>query len=101
MKVFMCVFKIILGLCVCFSFRHGIIIFMCYFTMILCGFDLNKKQTQHERDDNCTVIEENDKIRSENKVMMEEALENVICSTCDGQKLRIENARLKEEVRNN
>jgi len=71
---------------------------MSYFTMILCGFDLNKKQTQHERDDNCTLIEENDKIRSENKVMRD-ALKNVICSTCDGQKLRIENARLKEEVR--
>lgn len=56
------------------------------------------KQTQNERDDNCTLIQENDKIRSQNKAMRE-ALQNVICSTCDGQKLRIENARLKEEVR--
>lgn len=56
------------------------------------------KQTQNERDDNCTHIQENDKIRSQNKAMRE-ALQNVICSTCDEQKLRIENARLKEEVR--
>ncbi|RHN44905.1 putative transcription factor & lipid binding HD-SAD family [Medicago truncatula] len=54
-------------------------------------------KTQNERDDNCTLIQENDKIRSQNKAMRE-ALQNVICSTCDGQKLRIENARLKEEL---
>ncbi|KEH21945.1 homeobox leucine zipper family protein [Medicago truncatula] len=64
-------------------------------------------KTREERYDNPKLIEENDKIRSEN-ITIREALENVICSTCGGpsinvdcdfdeQKLRIENAQLKEE----
>lgn len=65
-------------------------------------------QTQHERADNCALRSENDKIRCEN-IAMREALRNAICPTCgstqeaedsyfDEQKLRMENARLKEEV---
>jgi homeobox-leucine zipper protein len=64
-------------------------------------------QAQHERADNCFLRAENDKIRCEN-ITMREALKNVICPTCGGppvaedyfdeQKLRMENARLKEEV---
>jgi hypothetical protein len=64
-------------------------------------------QAQHERQDNCFLRAENDKIRCEN-IAMQEALRNVICPTCGGppvaddhfdeQKLRMENARLKEEA---
>jgi homeobox-leucine zipper protein len=64
-------------------------------------------QAQHERQDNCFLRAENDKIRCEN-IAMREALRNVICPTCGGppvtddyfdeQKLRMENARLKEEA---
>jgi homeobox-leucine zipper protein len=64
-------------------------------------------QAQHERADNCFLRAENDKIRCEN-ITMREALKNVICPSCGGppvaedffdeQKLRMENARLKEEV---
>jgi hypothetical protein len=64
-------------------------------------------QAQHERADNCFLRAENDKIRCEN-IAMREALRNVICPTCGGppvaddyfdeQKLRMENARLKEEA---
>jgi homeobox-leucine zipper protein len=64
-------------------------------------------QAQHERADNCFLRAENDKIRCEN-ITMREALRNVICPTCGGppvdddyydeQKLRMENARLKEEA---
>lgn len=70
-------------------------------------------QVQHERADNSTLRSENDKIRCEN-IAMREALKNVICPSCGGppvaaaaddsyfdeQKLRMENARLKEEVVN-
>ncbi|RWV85013.1 hypothetical protein GW17_00053234, partial [Ensete ventricosum] len=63
---------------------------------------------QHDRADNCVLRAENDKIRSEN-IAMREALKNVICPSCGGpptdedsyfdeQKLRMENARLKEEL---
>lgn len=66
-------------------------------------------QAQHDRADNCVLRAENDKIRAENIAMME-ALKSVICPSCGGppthedsyfddQKLRMENARLKEEVR--
>lgn len=52
---------------------------------------------------------ENDKIRCEN-IAIKEALKNVICQYCGGppigedsyfdeQKLRVENAQLKEEVK--
>nr|XP_019704584.1 homeobox-leucine zipper protein ROC8 [Elaeis guineensis] len=65
-------------------------------------------KAQHERADNCALRAENDKIRCEN-IAMREALKNVICPTCGGppvtedsyfdeQKLRLENARLKEEL---
>ena len=64
-------------------------------------------QAQHERQDNCFLRAENDKIRCEN-IAMREALRTVICPTCGGppvaddyfdeQKLRMENARLKEEA---
>ncbi|CAN6245930.1 unnamed protein product [Urochloa humidicola] len=64
-------------------------------------------KAQHERQDNCFLRAENDKIRCEN-IAMREALRNVICPTCgvppvaddyfDEQKLRMENARLKEEL---
>ncbi|AQK75299.1 Homeobox-leucine zipper protein ROC8-like [Zea mays] len=64
-------------------------------------------KAQHERQDNCFLRAENDKIRCEN-IAMQEALRNVICPTCGGppvaddhfdeQKLRMENARLKEEL---
>ncbi|CAL9195558.1 unnamed protein product [Musa hybrid cultivar] len=63
---------------------------------------------QHERADNCLLRAENDKIRCEN-IAMREAMKNVICPSCgappasddsyfDEQKLRMENARLKEEL---
>lgn len=65
-------------------------------------------QAQHERADNCALRAENDKIRCEN-IAIREALRNVICPSCGGppvtedsyfdeQKLRMENAQLKEEV---
>ncbi|XVE57206.1 hypothetical protein DITRI_Ditri04bG0072900 [Diplodiscus trichospermus] len=65
-------------------------------------------QAQHERADNCALRSENDKIRCEN-IAIREALKNVICPSCGGppatedsyfddQKLRMENAQLKEEL---
>ncbi|ERN11049.1 homeobox-leucine zipper protein ROC8 isoform X2 [Amborella trichopoda] len=64
-------------------------------------------KAQHERADNCALRAENDKIRCEN-IAIREALKNVICPSCGGppvgddyfdeQKLRLENARLKEEL---
>ncbi|KAF5445596.1 hypothetical protein F2P56_034639 [Juglans regia] len=65
-------------------------------------------KAQHERADNCDLRAENDKIRCEN-IAIREALRNVICPSCGGppvnedsyfdeQKLRIENAHLKEEL---
>ncbi|KAG9457672.1 hypothetical protein H6P81_002180 [Aristolochia fimbriata] len=65
-------------------------------------------KAQHERADNCALRAENDKIRCEN-IAIREALKNVICPSCGGppvnedsyfdeQKLRMENARLKEEL---
>ncbi|CAL9059713.1 unnamed protein product [Musa banksii] len=63
---------------------------------------------QQERADNCLLRAENDKIRCEN-IAMREALRNVICPSCGGpppdddpyfdeQNLRMENAKLKEEL---
>nr|GEY70389.1 homeobox-leucine zipper protein HDG11 [Tanacetum cinerariifolium] len=65
-------------------------------------------KAQHERADNCALRSENDKIRCEN-IVIREALKNLVCPTCGGppigddcyfdeQKLRFENAQLKEEV---
>lgn len=65
-------------------------------------------KAQHERADNCALRVENDKIRCEN-IAIREALKNVICPSCGGppigedsyfdeQKLRVENAQLKEEL---
>ncbi|OMO57701.1 hypothetical protein CCACVL1_25697 [Corchorus capsularis] len=65
-------------------------------------------KAQHERADNCALRSENDKIRCEN-IAIREALKNVICPSCGGppvtedfyfdeQKLRMENAQLKEEL---
>lgn len=65
-------------------------------------------KAQHERSDNCTLRADNDRIRCEN-IAMREALRNVICPSCGGppvtedsyfdeQKLRMENAQLKEEL---
>lgn len=65
-------------------------------------------KAQHERADNSALRAENDKIRCEN-IAIREALKNVICPSCgvppagedayfDEQKLRMENARLKEEL---
>ncbi|KAG1342686.1 homeobox-leucine zipper protein ROC8 [Cocos nucifera] len=75
-------------------------------------FWFQNKRTQmkanHERADNCTLRAENDKVRCEN-IAMKEALKNAICPSCGGpptnedssvaeQELRMENARLKEEL---
>ncbi|XP_057480268.1 homeobox-leucine zipper protein HDG11-like [Actinidia eriantha] len=66
-------------------------------------------KAQSERADNCALWAENDRIRCEN-IAIREALKNVICPTCgcpppvgedsyfEEQKLRIENAHLKEEL---
>ncbi|KAG8378649.1 hypothetical protein BUALT_Bualt07G0007300 [Buddleja alternifolia] len=65
-------------------------------------------KAQHERADNSVLRAENDKIRCEN-IAIREALKNIICPSCGGppvsedpyfdeQKLRIENAQLKEEL---
>ncbi|XP_057951912.1 homeobox-leucine zipper protein HDG11-like isoform X2 [Malania oleifera] len=66
-------------------------------------------KAQHERADNCALRDENDKIRCEN-IVIKEALKNAICPSCGGgppigedsyfdeQKLRVENAQLKEEA---
>lgn len=65
-------------------------------------------KAQHERADNCALRAENDKIRYEN-IVIREALKNLVCPTCGGppigedcyfdeQKLRFENAQLKEEL---
>ncbi|XP_013682996.1 homeobox-leucine zipper protein HDG12-like [Brassica napus] len=67
-----------------------------------------QKKAQHERADNCALKEENDRIRCEN-IAIKEALKHTICPTCgdapshedsyfDEQKLRIENAHLREEL---
>eukprot|EP01018_Ginkgo_biloba_P009887 Gb_18862 [translate_table: standard] len=65
-------------------------------------------KTQHERHENTALRSENEKLRAEN-MRYREALNNASCPTCGGpaslgemsfdeQQLRIENARLREEV---
>ncbi|CAA0216105.1 unnamed protein product [Arabidopsis thaliana] len=67
-----------------------------------------QKKAQHERADNCALKEENDKIRCEN-IAIREAIKHAICPSCgdspvnedsyfDEQKLRIENAQLRDEL---
>ncbi|GAU44802.1 hypothetical protein TSUD_291950 [Trifolium subterraneum] len=64
--------------------------------------------TQLERHENMILRQENEKLRAENSVM-KEAMSNPICSNCGGpaipgqvsmeeHQIRIENARLKEEL---
>lgn len=70
-------------------------------------FDL-LHQTQLERHENSILRQENDKLRAEN-MTIREAMRNPICNNCGGaaiigdisleeQQLRIENARLKDEL---
>lgn len=65
-------------------------------------------QTQLERHENMILRQENEKLRAENSVM-KEAMANPICSSCGGpaipgqismeeHQIRIENARLKDEL---
>ncbi|KVI07878.1 Homeobox, conserved site-containing protein [Cynara cardunculus var. scolymus] len=65
-------------------------------------------KAKSEMADNCLLRVENDKIRSEN-IAIKEALKNALCITCGGppvaqdhlleeQRLRFENAHLKEEL---
>lgn len=65
-------------------------------------------QSQHERCENTQLRNENEKLRADN-VRYKEALANASCPSCGGpaaigemsfdeQHLRIENARLREEV---
>ncbi|KAK4418685.1 Homeobox-leucine zipper protein ANTHOCYANINLESS 2 [Sesamum alatum] len=65
-------------------------------------------KTQLERHENSTLRQENDKLRAEN-LSIREAMRNPICTNCGGpamigeisleeQHLRIENARLKDEL---
>ncbi|XP_076884120.1 homeobox-leucine zipper protein MERISTEM L1-like [Bidens hawaiensis] len=68
----------------------------------------NGQLTQHERFDNTQLRKENDKLRADN-VHLKELLANATCPNCgeaaatgemsfDEQQLRIENARLREEI---
>lgn len=88
----------------CFHVSNVFFCFFCSNSKLLTFLD----QAQHERADNCTLRADNDKIRCEN-IAIREALKNVICPSCGGpplnddsyfddQKLRLENAHLKEEV---
>ncbi|KAL3522039.1 hypothetical protein ACH5RR_014873 [Cinchona calisaya] len=65
-------------------------------------------KAQHERHDNTQLREDNEKLRAEN-IRYKEALSNATCPNCGGpaaigemsfdeQHLRIENARLREEI---
>lgn len=78
-------------------------------SMALIVFFLIKfLQSQHERHENTQLRNENDKLRAEN-IRYKEALTTATCPNCGGpaaigemsfdeQHLRIENARLREEV---
>lgn len=69
----------------------------------------NYTQAQHERHENSILKAENEKLRAENN-RYKEALSNTTCPNCGGpaalgemsfdeQHLRIENARLRDEVK--
>ncbi|CAI9292595.1 unnamed protein product [Lactuca saligna] len=69
---------------------------------------LEPLQAQHERFDNSKLRNENEKLQAEN-VRYKEALANAMCPNCGGptaigemyfdeQQLKIENARLREEI---
>ena len=69
---------------------------------------MNLKQTQLERHENIILRQENDKLRAENNIM-KDAMSNPMCNQCGGpaipgqisfeeHQLRIENARLKDEL---
>ncbi|KAH1241005.1 Homeobox-leucine zipper protein ANTHOCYANINLESS 2 [Glycine max] len=69
---------------------------------------LETRQTQLERHENTLLRQENDKLRAEN-MSIRDAMRNPMCSNCGGpaiigeisleeQHLRIENARLKDEL---
>ncbi|KAJ6416395.1 hypothetical protein OIU84_002283 [Salix udensis] len=66
-------------------------------------------KAQHERSENSILKEENEKLRMENNRYRQEALRSASCPNCGGpaalgemsfdeQHLRIENARLREEI---
>jgi homeobox-leucine zipper protein len=68
----------------------------------------NLNQTQLERHENIILRQENDKLRAENS-LMRDAMSNPVCNNCGGpaipgqisfeeHQLRIENARLKDEL---
>ncbi|KAI3817973.1 hypothetical protein L1987_11775 [Smallanthus sonchifolius] len=70
--------------------------------------NLENKQTQLERHENAILKQENDKLRIEN-IAMKEAIRAPVCNNCGGQAilgdisidehhLRIENARLRDEL---
>lgn len=71
-------------------------------------FSFGISQTQIERHENSILRQENDKLRAEN-MSIRDAMRNPICNSCGGpamlgevsleeQHLRIENARLKDEL---
>ena len=73
-----------------------------------CPLHRRGEQTQIERHENALLRQENDKLRAEN-MTIREAMRNPICANCGGaavlgevsleeQHLRIENARLKDEL---
>lgn len=92
-----------------FLFSKKVFLFFCFVVVfVFDGCFWVQIQAQHERADNCSLRAENDKIRCEN-IAIREALKNIICPSCGGpplhedsyfddQKLRLENAQLKEEV---
>ena len=76
--------------------------------ILFCVWLLVLFQTQLERHENTLLRQENDKLRAEN-MSIRDAMRNPICSNCGGpaiigeisleeQHLRIENARLKDEL---
>ena len=80
--------------------------FCCFSLDYECFYVL--EQTQLERHENTLLRQENDKLRAEN-MSIRDAMRNPICSNCGGpaiigeisleeQQLRIENARLKDEL---